>query len=59
MNNQPHKGQLRRKIIKGKGISIGKAKDMGGIGKEKEKNTRRKCLKNNARHKNEQVQNEP
>jgi hypothetical protein len=37
MNNQPHKGQLRRKIIKGKGINIGKAKDMGGIGQENEK----------------------
>lgn len=52
MNNQSHKGQLRGKTIKGKGINISKAKDMGGIGQEKEK-TQEKCLKNNTKHKNE------
>jgi hypothetical protein len=40
-------------MIKGEGDNMGKAKDMGVIGSWKEKNTKGKPLKNNAKHENE------
>jgi hypothetical protein len=44
-------------MIKIKGNNISKVKDMGVVNQViKEKNMKEKCLKNNAKHENEQVQ---
>jgi len=55
LNNQPHRSQLGDKIIKNKGNSMGKAKDMGVINWRREKNKRETCPKNNTKLKNEQM----
>ncbi len=45
-------------MIKREGDDMGWAKDMGVIGQRREKNTKGKPLKNNAKHENEQKQTE-
>jgi len=56
LNKQPHRCQLGSKMIKRERDNMGWAKDMGAIGQRKEKNTKEKPLKNNAKHENEQKQ---
>jgi hypothetical protein len=59
MNNQPHRGQLKSKMIKGKGINIGKVKYMGGIGQGREKTQGKSVWKTMQNTKMNEMQKEP